>query len=107
RQFDAHAAEEIEVGMVPSEREHKIVFQSKSSGRSAHRDIITADFVHRAIEVRYDLASLDAVLDVGTHPIFDVAVDLRSAMDERDASAMPPQIQSYLGRGILAANHND
>src|SRR4029077_2166953 len=62
---------------------------------------------HRAIEVRYDLASLDAVLDVGTHPIFDVAVDLRSAMDERDASAMPPQIQSYLGRGILAANHND
>src|SRR5258706_2478877 len=104
---DAHAAEEIEVGMVPSEREHKIVFQSKRPGRSSQRNVVTADFPHRAVEMRNDFPSLDAVLDVGTHPVLDVAVNLRSAMDERDASAMPPQIQSHFGRGILAANHND
>src|ERR1700688_408357 len=107
REFDAHAAEEIEVGMIPSEREHKIVFQMKSSGWSSQRDVVTADFLHRAVEVRDDLARLDTVLDVGTHPILDVAVDLRSAMDESDASAVPPQIQSHLGRGILAADNND
>src|SRR6266403_2797218 len=93
RKFDAHAAKKIVVGMVPSKREHEIVFQTTSSGRSSQRDIVTADFLHRAVEVRDDFASLDAVLDVGTHPILDVVVDLRSAMDKRDASAVPPQIQ--------------
>src|ERR1700732_4672011 len=107
RKFDAHAAEEIEVGMIPSKREHKIVFQMKSSRRSSQRDIVPSDFLHCAVEVRDDLARLDAVLDVGTHPVLDVAVNLRSAMDKSTASAAPPQIQSNLGRGILAANHND
>src|ERR1700731_3433660 len=37
RKFDAYAAEEIEVGMVPSEREHKIVFQTTRSRRSLQR----------------------------------------------------------------------
>src|SRR6266852_1216571 len=92
--------------MVPSKREHEIVFQTTRSGRSSQRNIVTADFLHRAVEVRDDFSSLDAVLDVGTHPILDVAVDLRSAMDKSDASAVPPQIQSHLSRGILAANHN-
>src|SRR5260221_12915615 len=93
--------------MVPSERKHKIVFQSKRPGRSSQRNVVTADFPHRAVEMRNDFAGLDAVFDVGTHPILDVAVNLRSAMDERDASAVPPQIQSHFCRGILAANHND
>src|ERR1700675_2127520 len=92
--------------MIPSEREYEMVFQTKRDGRSSQRNIVTADFLHRAVEVRDNFAGLDAVLDVGTHPILDVAVDLRSAMDESDASAVPPQIQSHLGRGILAANHN-
>src|SRR5437879_57364 len=107
RKFDPNAAEEIEVGMVPSEREHKIVFQIKGTGRSSQRNVVTADFMHRTVEVRNDFSGLDAVLDVGTHPILDVVVDLRSAMNKSNASAVPPQIQSHLGRGILAANHND
>src|ERR1700730_11908636 len=93
--------------MVPGEREHKIVFQPKRSGGSSQRDIVTADFLHRAVEVRDDFASLDAVLDIGTHPILDVVVDLRSAMDESHASAVAPQIQSHFGRGILATYDND
>src|SRR5260221_14407603 len=93
--------------MVPSERKHKIVFQSKRPGRSSQRNVVTADFPYRAVEMRNDFAGLDAVFDVGTHPVLDVAVNLRSAMDERDASAVPPQIQSHFGRGIFAANHND
>src|SRR3984893_18588166 len=105
--FDAHAAEEIVVGMLPSQREHKIVFQTTRSGRSSHPNVVNADFLHRAVEVRDDFASLDAVLDVGTYPVLNVAVDLRSAMDESDASAGPPQIQSHLSRGILAADNND
>src|ERR1700720_3168483 len=52
RKFDPHAAEEIEIGMVPSKREYKIVFQTKRSGRSSQSDIVTADFLHRAVEVR-------------------------------------------------------
>src|ERR1700686_4933784 len=68
RKFDAHAAEEVEVGMVPSKREHKIVFQTTRSGRSSQRDIVAADFLYRAVEVSDDFASLDAVLNVGTHP---------------------------------------
>jgi len=107
RKFDPHAAEEIEVWMVPSKREHEIVFQTTRSGRSSQRDIIAVDFLHRAVEVRDDFARLDAVLDVGTHPILDVVVNLRSSMDQSDASAVPPQIQSHFGRGILAANDND
>src|SRR6267143_6659313 len=63
--------------------------------------------MHSTVEMRDDFSGFDAILDVGTHPILDVAVNLRSAMDERDASAVPPQIQSHFGRGILAANHND
>src|ERR1700694_770725 len=93
--------------MVPGKRKYKIVFQTKRSGRSAQRNIVTADFLHRAVEVRDDFASLDSVLDIRTHPILDVVVDLRSAMDESDASAVPPQIQSHFGRGIFAANDND
>src|SRR6266853_2839037 len=107
RKFDPNAAEEIEVRMVPSEREHKIVFQIKGTGRSSQRNVFTADFMHSTVEMRDDFSGLDAVLNVGTHPILDVVVDLRSAMDESDASAVPPQIQSHLGRGILAANDND
>src|SRR6202023_1875086 len=79
RKFDAYAAEEIEVGMVPSEREHKIVFQTTRSRRSLQRNIIAADFLHCAAEVRDDFAGLDAVFDVGTYPVLDVAVNLRSA----------------------------
>src|ERR1700675_3320956 len=93
--------------MIPSEREHEIVFQTTRSGRSSQRNIIAADFLDRAVEVRDDFAGFDAVLDVGTHPILDVVVDLRSAMDKSDASAVPRQIQSHLGRGILTADNND
>src|SRR6266436_5445151 len=93
--------------MVPSKREHKIVFQIKRTGRSSQCHVVTADFMHSTVEMRNDFAGLDAVLDVGPYPILDIVVDLRSAMDESNASAVPPQIQSHLGRGILAANHND
>src|SRR6266436_2996530 len=93
--------------MVPSKREHKIVFQIKRTGRSSQCHVVTADFMHSTVEMRNDFAGLDAVLDVGTYPILDIVVDLRSAMDESNASAMPPQIQSHLDRGVLAANYND
>src|ERR1700675_1809334 len=54
--FDAYAAEKIVVGMIPSEREHEIVFQTTRSGWSAQRDIVTANFLHRAVEVRDNFA---------------------------------------------------
>src|SRR5450631_3987453 len=87
--------------MVSGEREDKIVFQVKRARRSSHHHEIAADLLHRAIEVTCDFASLDAVHDVGEHPIFDVVVHLRSAMDKRDPRPVPPQIQSRFGPEFL------
>src|ERR1700676_4282211 len=76
RKFDAHAAEEIEVGMIPSKREHKIVFQIKSSKRSSQREKAPSVFLHCGCEVADDLGRLYGVFDGGTPPVLDVAVNL-------------------------------
>src|SRR5208282_3854175 len=99
---DPHAAQKIVVGMVTGEREYKIVLQAKNAERSLQRDPGIADLLHRAVEVRGDFASLDAVLDVGPHPVLNVIMHPRSAMNQRDARSMPPQIQSRFRRRILA-----
>ncbi len=54
-----------------------------------------------------DLAILDAVVDVGQDPVFDVAVHLRAAMDEGDARAVAPEVERRDGCGVLAADDQD
>ena len=45
------------------------------------------------LKKRADLPGLDAVLDIGAHPVFDVRVDLGTAMDQRRTGAVPPEIK--------------
>src|SRR5512146_75904 len=54
-----------------------------------------------------DFTGLDAVLDVGFDPIFDVAMQFRVAMNQRDARAVPPEFKRGDGGRILAANDGD
>ena len=58
-----------------------------------------------AVEVGLDLSVLDAVLEVGLDPVLHVMVQLRSAMHQRDARAVPPQIERRNGGGVLAPDH--
>ena len=87
---------EIVVGVVPSERKHKIVFQTTRSRRSSQRKTPPISWTV-LLKCAIDFASLDAVPAIGRAHL-DVAVNLRSAMDKSDASAVSPQIQSHLSR---------
>src|SRR5450755_447038 len=105
RKFDAYATQKIVIWMVASKGEDKVVVQAKRTFRSAQRYPGIADLLHGAVEVGRDFASLNAVLDVGTHPVLDVVVHLRSAMNEGDAGAVTPQIQRGFGGGIFASDY--
>lgn len=54
-----------------------------------------------------DLPVLDAVLDVGLDPVFDVGMECGTAVDEGDARAVTPEIKSCDCGGILAADDED
>src|SRR5713101_2636501 len=104
RQLYADTGQEVEVRMVPGERKNEIVLQALRTSRSIKYDVIGADLEDRTVEVGNDFSGLDAVLDVGAHPVFDVRVDLGAAMNQRHAGAMPPEIESGFGGRVLAAN---
>ena len=48
---------------------------------------------------------LDAVFKIGLDPVFDVVVQLRPAINQSDARAVPPQIESRDGGGVLAPDY--
>src|ERR1700677_2078231 len=104
REFNARAPQKIISGMVAGEREDEIIFQAQRAGGSAQNDAIFVDLPYRAVEMRGDLSGFDAVLDIGAHPVFNVVVNLRSAMDESDPRSVPPQIESRFRRRILTAD---
>src|SRR6266852_1679507 len=106
RQLYADTGQEVEVRMVPGERKNEIVLQALRTSRSIKYDVIGADLEDRTVEVGNYFSGLDAVLDVGAHPIFDIRMDLGSAMDQRHARAMTPEIKSGLRSRVLAANYD-
>ena len=55
--------------------------------------------------MRGDLTVLDAVVDVGQDPVFDVGAHLRAAMHQRYPRAMAPQVERRNRRRVLASYH--
>ena len=97
----------VKSGSIARERKDVVVRQClRALGRLQH-DVVELDALDRRVEVRGDLAPFDAVLDVGLDPVLDVAMQLRAAMDERDARSVTLEIQRRNRRGVLAADNDD
>ena len=98
----------VEVGMVAGEGEDEVVGQGERCPPVVARVTVSSVMLRdRAGEVCGDLVVLDAVVDVGQDPVFDVAVHLRAAMHEGNARAVPPQFERGDGGGVFAADDQD
>src|ERR1700730_13860471 len=93
--------------MVASHGEDKIVLQADRTFRGFEVDRVGLDLLHSAAEVGGNFAILDAVLNVGQNPILHVAMEFRPAMYQDHARAVPPQVKSRDGGGVLASNHQN
>ena len=67
--------------MVADERQHKIVLHSKRSAGRLDHHVVHADFLHGTVEISFDLVILDAILEIGLDPVFDVMMQLAAAID--------------------------
>ena len=106
RQLDSHAAQEIVIGMVANQGQHEIILQADRSARRDDHDVVNADLLHRAVEVGFDISLfLMRFSRVRLDPVLDVVVQLRLAIDQRDARAVTPQIESGNRGRVLAADH--
>src|SRR5436190_21176054 len=92
--------------MVSGKRENEIILQSLRASRRIQHDKVGSDLENSAVEVSRDLAGLNAVLDIRTHPVFDVGMNLGAAIDHRHTSAMPPEIERCFGGGVFSSHHD-
>src|SRR5260370_11779202 len=58
------------------------------------------------MEVRFDFAGFDAILDVGFDPILHGLRNLAAAMYQRDPGLVPVQLQRRDGRGVLGSDYD-
>ena len=86
----AETLDEVEVGMVPREREYEVIRNGEAAARGGESDVVLGDVGDGGGEVRGDLPILDAVIDVGQDPVFDVAMHLRTTMDKSHLCTMSP-----------------
>ena len=97
--FNADAAQEIEVGMVSGERVHVIVLNADALSlgvfnlHGVRRDLFNAGF-----HVSPDGTFLDTVFDVRANPVFDVPAQFKLAVDHGDVSSVPEQVKRRNGR---------
>ena len=64
------------------------------------------DFPDAGVEPRRDRPFLDAVLDIGTHPVLDRRLQLRRAVHERHVRAGAKHLERRFGGGIAAADND-
>src|SRR5437588_3808735 len=90
---NAYFPQKIEVRMVTRHGQNEIVLQDyltcrtgKDNGRGCNR-------FYRRVKVSLDLCILDAILNVWLDPVLHPRTDSRSAINQRDTRAMPPQLQ--------------
>src|ERR1700676_582349 len=69
--------------------------------------MIHSDLLYCAVEIRLDVSVLNPIFYVGLDPILNVAMQLGSAVDERHAGAMAPQIKRGDSRRILPSNNKN
>jgi len=101
RKLNPHAAEKIVIRMVADKSEDKIVLQANRTARRVDHYMVHANFLHRAVEVRFDVIALYAVFQVGLDPVLNVVVQLRAAIGQSDACAMPPQSRAAMAAEFL------
>jgi len=89
-QGDTEALDETEVGVIAGEGEDEVIWQGEFALGSGEGDGVFGDADDAGVEVRVDFAVLDAVVDVGEDPVFDVAVHLGAAVDEGDFRSVTP-----------------
>src|SRR5690348_12502436 len=91
--------------MVSNQREDKIVLQAHRPARGRDYCVVDSDFLDVTVEKSFDLSVLDAILEVGLDPVLYVMVELRTAVNQRNPSTMPPKIKRRDGCRVLAADH--
>jgi hypothetical protein len=106
-QLDAEVLDEAEVGVVAGEGEDEVVGDDLGAFGGGEGHVIFRDAGDNCVEVGGDLAVLDAIVDVGEYPVFDVAVHLRAAVDEGYAGSVAPEVEGCDGGGVFAANDED
>src|SRR5438477_6177965 len=75
RKLHTDGAQEIEIRVIASKRKDKVILQALFAVGSADAHEIFADLAYRAVEERFHLASLDAVLDIRLDPILHVGMN--------------------------------
>ena len=93
--------------MIAGEGEDEVVGEGDVAGGRGEGDSVFGDVSDRGGEIGADFAVLDAVVDVGQDPVFDVAMHLRAAVDEGDTGPVAPEVEGGDGSGVLAADDDN
>src|SRR6266436_4636474 len=86
-QRDAKGAQKFEVRVVPGQREHLNGRHRILARVIRDPDVSGFDALHLGFEKRANLAGLNAILDVGPHPILDCGAKFGAAMHESHSRA--------------------
>ena len=104
---DAAALEEGEVRLVTDQREDGVGRERLLPGGAFDEDRAARDLQDARSEERPDLSRPDPILQVGLDPVLDALGDRGAPGDERDARAVPVEVEGRLGRGVLRAHDDD
>src|SRR6185369_1798053 len=85
----------------------KIVRDSESALLGVQNHFARKDLLYCRVEVRSDLAVLDAIFDVRLDPILHLWRDARAAMHHGDSRAVAPEFQRGDGSRVFSANYQD
>ena len=105
---DAGTAHQVDVGMVAGQQEHAVGRDLFAPAVAARRPRSSGVISTTRVSKRAgDRSFLDAVLDVGTHPVLDRVAKRRVAVHQRDVRAAAEQLERRFGRRVLAADDDD
>ena len=89
-QRNAEVFDEVEIGMVTGESEDKLIRDGYNTIGRGQGYIVFGDIGDGTIEIGFDLAVFDSVVDVGEDPVLDVTVHLRATMHESHLRSVAP-----------------
>src|SRR6185295_9512870 len=98
-------AEEARVRVIARQEEDLLGRDLLRATGGAQDGRVRADLRHARLEEGGDRAFLDAVLDVGTDPIFDRVAELRTTVHERDLRPRAVELEGGDGGRVLASHH--
>src|SRR5690606_36310842 len=104
--LDAHALEQRRVGLIPGHGKHKVIRHHHRFALSVLDDHVVRPYLHDlGLAVGHDGALVNAVFNIGLHPIF--RVQTIAAHHGRNAASRAPQFQRHLRRRTPGAYYAD